>query len=378
MRKILLIIVLAITITLCYNFLSTAASSEDPVVSIGDITRIKGIRDNQLMGNGIIIGLAGTGDSNRSQATIQMVANMLTRFGVNVTPEQIQSRNLAAVIVTATLPPFTHKGDRIDVTVNSLGDARSLQGGTLLMTPLNAPNGDIYAVAQGPISIGGFNTKQGGSQLSKNHSTVGRIPEGAIVERELDYELGSDELTLLLNHPYFETAGFIAQAINEDFKYLFLQEPIARAIDAGEVHVSIPEQFRDRIVEFISRINNFEVRTGMEAKVVINERTGTIVMGHNVRISTVSVAHGSLRVEVTTEKDVSQPDPFSKGETIVTKSTKISASEEEGEMVIVPNGGTIDEIVQALNVIGASPGDIITIIQAIKAAGALHARIELI
>jgi len=370
--------VLAITLTLCYNFLSTAASSEDPVVSIGDITRIKGIRDNQLMGNGIIIGLAGTGDSNRSQATIQMVANMLTRFGVNVTPEQIQSRNLAAVIVTATLPPFTHKGDRIDVTVNSLGDARSLQGGTLLMTPLNAPNGDIYAVAQGPISIGGFNTKQGGSQLSKNHSTVGRIPEGAIVERELDYELGKDELTLLLNHPYFETAGFIAQAINENFKYLFLQEQIARAIDAGEVHVSIPEQFRDRTVEFISRINNFQVRTGMEAKVVINERTGTIVMGHNVKISTVSVAHGSLRVEVTTEKDVSQPDSFSKGETIVTKSTNISASEEEGEMVIVPNGRTIDEIVQALNAIGASPGDIITIIQAIKAAGALHARIELI
>lgn len=369
-------VVIALAITLSSSLL--AASPEDPLVNIGDITRIEGIRDNLLMGNGIVIGLAGTGDSNRSQATIQMVANMLKKFGVNVTPEQIRSRNLAAVIVTANLPPFAHKGDRIDVTVNSLGDAKSLQGGTLLMTPLKAANGEVYAVAQGPVSIGGFNTSSGGTQVRKNHPTVARIPEGAIVERELNFGLSHRNLTFLLDQPNFETASFIAQAINDNFKYLFTAEPIAEAVDAGKVNVNIPEQFRDKVVEFIAKINNFKVRAGMEAKVVINERTGTIVMGHNVRISTVSVAHGNLTVKISSGEKVSQPAPFSGGETTITKETEIKISEGEGHMVVVPSGGTIGEIVAALNAIGASPRDIIAIIQEIKAAGALHAKIELI
>lgn len=365
-------------VSLIVPFNIWAASPEDPVVAIGDITRIEGIRDNQLMGYGIVIGLAGTGDTNRSQATIQSVANMLENYGIKVFPDQVRSRNLAAVIVTATLPPFAHPGDRIDVTVSSLGDAQSLQGGTLLMAPLKAANGDIYAVAQGPISIGGFNSQQGGSQVRQNHPTVGRIPGGALVERALNININQDSLTYLLDNPNFETASFIAQAINNNFMYLPGNENIARAVDAGKVIVNVPTQYSDNVVDFIAKVNNFQVRSSMEAKVVINERTGTIVIGHNVRISTVSVAHGNLTVRVSTDQQVSQPDPFSGGETVTTTETTIEVEEEESHLMVVPNQGTISDLVTALNTIGATPRDIIAIIQQIKAAGALHAELELI
>ncbi len=377
-RSFLKISVLFVLLMMILTSSLLAASSGDPVVAIGDITRIEGIRDNQLMGYGIVIGLAGSGDSTRSQATIQSVANMLDNYGINVLPEQIQSRNLAAVIVTADLPPFVHSGDRIDVTVSSLGDARSLQGGTLLMTPLSAANGAVYAVAQGPLSIGGYNSQQGGSQVRQNHPTAGRIPGGALVERELGMEINTDSLNYLLENPNFETASFIAQAINNSFEYLPGNESIARAVDAGKVTVSVPDSFRDRVVDFIARINNFEVRSSMRARIVINERTGTVVMGHNARISTVSVAHGNLTVRVTTQQDVSQPEPFSEGETVTTTTTEIEVEEDESHMLVVPSQGTIDDLVTALNAIGATPRDMIAIIQQIKAAGALHAELELI
>ncbi len=374
------IVVLTIFLLLVapFNTSLQAASAEDPVVAIGDITRIKGIRENQLMGMGLVIGLNGTGDSNRSQATIQMVANMLTNLGIEVTPNQIQSRNLAAVMTTATLPAFAYTGDTIDVTLSALGDAQSLQGGTLLMTPLRAANGEIFAVAQGPVSIGGYNLQQGGNQVRLNHPNVARIPNGAIVERELEFKLDSNELTLLLENPSFETAGYIAQAINENFKYLFIREPISEAIDAGQVKVTIPPQFRNNPVEFIARISNFEVRSSMKAKIIINERTGTIVMGHNVRISTVFVAHGNLTVTIRSQERVSQPTPLSGGETVVTKETEIEVSEEDSSLTVLPGNGTVQDLVSALNAIGATPRDIIAIIQLIKAQGALHAELELI
>ncbi|MDZ7672996.1 MAG: flagellar basal body P-ring protein FlgI [Halanaerobiales bacterium] len=350
------------------------AQNEDPIVKIGNITRIRGIRDNQLVGYGIVVGLAGTGDSNRSQATVQSVANMMGSFSIDVTPDQIRSQNLAAVMLTANLPPFVHSGDRIDVTVSSMGDADSLQGGTLIMSPLRAANNEVYAVAQGPISIGGFNAQGGGASVRQNHPTVGRMPNGALVEKEINFELDKEELRLLLQTPNFDTANNIANAINEKLQY----NNIAQAEDAGTVVINVPENYDDRVVDFIAQVNKTEVRTSMEAKVVIDERTGTIVMSHNVRISTVAVAHGNITVTIKTSEEVSQPPSFSDGETKVTTETEIEVEEEEGNIVVVSNENTINDLVTALNTIGATPRDIISILQKIKAAGALHGKIELI
>jgi len=350
------------------------AQNEDPIVKIGNITRIRGIRDNQLVGYGIVVGLAGTGDSNRSQATVQSVANMMGSFSIDVTPDQIRSQNLAAVMLTANLPPFVHSGDRIDVTVSSMGDADSLQGGTLIMSPLRAANNEVYAVAQGPISIGGFNAQSGGGSVRQNHPTVGRMPNGALVEKELNFELDKEELRLLLQTPNFDTANNIANAINEKLQY----NNIAQAEDAVTVVIKVPENYDDRVVDFIAQVNKTEVRTSMEAKVVIDERTGTIVMSHNVRISTVAVAHGNITVTIKTSKEVSQPPSFSEGETKVTTESEIEVEEEEGNIVVISNENTINDLVTALNTIGATPRDIISILQKIKAAGALHGKIELI
>ena len=370
-----LILILMFLLFLPIFFTNTAfAQNEDPIVKIGNITRIRGIRDNQLVGYGIVVGLAGTGDSNRSQATVQSVANMMGSFSIDVTPDQIRSQNLAAVMLTANLPPFVHTGDRIDVTVSSMGDADSLQGGTLIMSPLRAANNEVYAVAQGPISIGGFNAQGGGASVRQNHPTVGRMPNGALVEKELNFELDKEELNLLLQTPNFDTANNIAKAINEKLQY----NNIAQAKDAGTVLIQVPDNYEDRVVDFVAQINQTEVRTSMEAKVVIDERTGTIVMSHNVRISTVAVAHGNISVTIKTSEEVSQPPSFSKGETEVTTETEIEVEEEEGNIVVVSNENTINDLVTALNTIGATPRDIISILQKIKAAGALHGEIELI
>jgi len=369
------ILILIVVLFLPIFFANTSfAQNEDPIVKIGNITRIRGIRDNQLVGYGIVVGLAGTGDSNRSQATVQSVANMMGSFSIDVTADQIRSQNLAAVMLTANLPPFVHTGDRIDVTVSSMGDADSLQGGTLIMSPLRAANNEVYAVAQGPISIGGFNAQGGGSSVRQNHPTVGRMPNGALIEKELNFELDKEEINLLLQTPNFDTANNIAKAINEKLQY----DNIAQAKDAGTVVIQVPDSYDDRVVDFVAQINKTEVRTSMEAKVVIDERTGTIVMSHNVRISTVAVAHGNISVTIKTSETVSQPPSFSEGETEVTTETEIEVQEEEGNIVVVSNENTINDLVTALNTIGATPRDIISILQKIKAAGALHGEIELI
>jgi len=351
----------------------TLSQNQNPIVKVGNITRIQGVRDNQLIGYGIIMGLAGTGDSNRSQATIQSVANMMGEFSINVTPDQIRSQNLAAVMITANLPPFVHSGDRIDVTVSSMGDADSLQGGTLVMSPLKAANGDIYAVAQGPVSIGGFNVQSGGSSARKNHPTVGRIPNGALVEKEINFELDKERLNLLLQNPNFKTANNIAEALNNQLEH----SNIAKAKDAGTIEINIPDGYEDNVVDFISKVNKTDVRTSMEAKVVIDEKTGTIVLSHNVRISTVAVAHGNISVTIKTTEDVSQPSSFSEGETEKTTETDIDVEEEEGKIVMIGSENNIEDLVTALNTIGATPRDIVSIIQKIKSAGALHGELVL-
>lgn len=355
-----------------------AASYQDPVVFVGDITRIKGIRDNQLFGFGLVIGLAGTGDSNRYQPTIQSHANMLKRMGLEVTPDQVNSRNVAAVMVTAKLPAFAHIGDTIDVTISSMGDASSLQGGTLFMTPLKAANGEIFAVAQGPTLLGGFSSGQGGSSVSKGHSTVSRIPNGAMVERELEFKLDNKEIIFYLNQPNPETARNIALGINRYFDVIYTEEKLAKAVDPGQVKVKVPLRYQENVLDYITKINNLEIRPGFKAKVVINEKTGTIVMGHNVRISTTSVTTGSLTVTVTSSSEVSQPPSFSDGQTVMTEETDIKVEEKEGHLMVMPTGGTIDDLVTALNAVGATPGDIINIIQALKKAGALYAELEII
>ena len=373
-KRSLLILTILLILPMVLTINIQAQQNQDPIVKIGNVTRIQGIRDNQLIGYGIVVGLAGTGDSSRSQATVQSVANMMGEFSIDVTPDQIRSKNLAAVMLTADLPPFIHSGDRIDVTVSSMGDADSLQGGTLVMSPLKAANGEIYAVAQGPVSIGGFNVQSGGSSVRKNHPTVGRIPNGALVEKEIKFDLNKDHLNLLLQNPNFKTADNIAKALNKKLEY----SNIAQAQDAGTVRVNVPDEFEGRVVDFIAQVNNTEVRSNIEAKIVIDEKTGTIVLSHNVRISTVAVAHGNISVTIKTKEEVSQPPSFSEGETEKTEETEIQVSEEEGNIVMISNENTIEDLVSALNTIGATPRDIVSIIQKIKAAGALHAKLELI
>ncbi len=349
-------------------------AAEYTEVEIGNITRLKGVRENQLIGYGIVVGLNGSGDSSRSQATVQSVANMLQNFGVNVDSNQVSSGNIAAVMVTASLPPFVHSGDQIDIAVSSMGDADSLQGGTLLLTPLKAPNGEIFASAQGPVSIGGYNVSGGGNTQRQNHPTSGRIPNGAMVEKELAAKIDSSNLTYVLENPNFETASQIAARINSNLN----SSTAARAVDSATVNVSVPDNYSNKVVEFIAEINQFKVRPGLKARVVIDEKTGTVVFTHNVKISTVAVAHGNLSVKITTSTEVSQPLPFSGGETVETEETQIEVDEgDESNLIVVRQENAIEDLVAALNAIGVTPRDIISIIQKIKAAGALHAELEL-
>ncbi len=368
----ILVILLLLLISLSLN-IKTAAAANDPEVEIGNITRIKGQRVNQLIGYGIVVGLNGSGDSNRSQATVQSVANMLQNFGVNVTDGQVASQNIAAVMVTAELPAVAHNGDQLDITVSSIGDADSLQGGTLLLTPLQAPNGEVYASAQGPLSVGGYSVGGGGNSEVQNHPTVGQIPNGALVEREINSTLDGSNLTYVIANPNFKTASQIANTINNNFG-----DGTAQALNASTIDISMPENFNYGMVDFIAEVNSLKVTPAVEAKVVIDERTGTVVFSHNVSISTVAVAHGNLSVSISTQEEVSQPEPFSGGETTVTEDVQIEVDEgPESNMLIVSQENTIEDLVTALNAIGATPRDIISIIQKIDAAGALHAELEI-
>ncbi|HUV49824.1 MAG TPA: flagellar basal body P-ring protein FlgI [Anaerolineae bacterium] len=366
-------------------------------VRIKDISSIGGVRDNQLVGYGLVVGLAGTGDDIENGFTKETLANMLSRQGLGMKEESrnnLTSDNVASVMISAEFPPFSKVGSRIDVVVSSIGDANSLRGGTLLMTPLRGADGNVYAVAQGAVSIGGFAAGGGGANISKNHPTVGRITNGAFVERELEYNFENRKsLSINLYRPDFTTATGVATAING-----VIAGVEAKLVDSSTVAVNIKESFKGSMVKLVSIVENINVAVDSPAVVVIDEKTGTIVMGENVRISTVAVAHGNLFIQIKEEKGVSQPSPFAPappagsapvdagdgtliapgGQTVVTTETEIGVEEEKNRLVVVPEGVTIQEVVRALNAIGVTPGDLITILQTIKSAGALQADLKVI
>ena len=338
---------------------------------IKDIARIVGVRENQLIGYGLVIGLNGTGDKKGTTFTIQTLTSMLVKMGIRVAPGQVNVKNVAAVIVTAELPPFTRHGMRLDVLVSSIGDAKTLQGGTLLLTPLRAVDGNVYALAQGPLSVGGFAAAAGGDSAQKNHPTVGTIPGGALVEKELAVPFrDKDYLDFVLRDPDFTTAEMMSKAMNERMGMV-----VASTLDSRTVSVKVPPQYQNRVIDFISLLETTEIRVDTPARIVINERSGTIIMGENVRISTVAISHGGLSVVIREEKEVSQPLPFSKGETVVLDRKEVEVTEESARLMVVPQGISLGQVVKALNAVGVTPRDLITILQVMKNAGALNAEI---
>lgn len=342
---------------------------------IKDIAGFRGVRSNQLVGYGLVVGLAGSGDSDSTIFTVQSISSMLEKMGVTVKPEDIKVKNVAAVMVTADLPPFARMGSRLDALVNSIGDSKALQGGTLLMTPLKGADGQVYAVGQGPVSTGGFTVgANSGDKVQKNFTTVGRIVQGAVVEKEIPFNLNQkDTLTLALHQPDFTTATRMAEAINAG-----LLENAAFPQDSGTVQITVPPKYLGNIAQLIASVEVLSVTPDNISRVVINERTGTVIMGESVRISTVAIAHGNLSVEIKTSFNVSQPMPFSgTGRTVVTPDTETSVKEGRAPIYVVPSGVSIGEVVKALNALGVSPRDLISIFQALKAAGALQADLEI-
>ena len=341
-----------------------------------DIAQFEGVRVNQLIGYGLIVGLNGTGDKSGTTFTMQSLTNMLKKMGIQVSPSQVRVKNVAAVMVTANLPPFVKPGSKIDVLVSSVGDATSLQGGTLLVTPLNGMDGNVYAMAQGPLSIGGFSVAGAAAGLQKNHPTVGRITRGATVERAVDMQWsGKDRMTIKLNQPDFTTALRVSEKVAQK-----LGGVEARPVDSATVDFAVPEVFKENLAVMVADLENIEIMPDAVARVIIDERTGTIVIGENVRISTVAVAHGALTIHVRENQRVSQPGPLSPqgAETVTVPETQIRVEEEAQNLLVLQEQPTISELVKALNAIGVTPRDLIIIFQAIKAAGALHAELEII
>ena len=384
-------------ITLLAVVLLIVFSAKASAVRIKDLASIKGIRYNQVFGYGLVVGLNGTGDKVGTTFTVQSLVNMIERMGIHVDANEVTVKNVAAVIVTAKIAPFARIGNKIDGVVSSIGDAKSLQGGTLLLTPLRGVDRKVYALAQGPISVGGFSAGgAGGGGVTKNHPTVGRISRGATIEREIPVSMqDKKELTITLNNPDFTTAIRVCNAINEK-----LGQVVASTRDSGTLNLHVPEGSRNRVVQMLAAVENLEVIPDTVARVILNEKTGTVVVGENVRISTVAVAHGNLSIQIKERAIVSQPLPFAPappdgtdaqqfeledgavvapgGQTVVTPDSDVSAQEEKRRLLLVPSGTTIGELVRALNAIGVTPRDLITIFQSIKAAGALQAELEII
>ncbi len=337
-----------------------------------DLASIQGVRSNQLIGYGLVVGLSGSGDqTTQTPFTVQTFNNMLAQFGIKVPPGgNVQLKNVAAVSIHAELPPFARPGQTIDITVSSIGNAKSLRGGSLLMTPLKGIDGNVYAIAQGNLVVGGFDAGGAdGSRITVNIPSAGRIPAGAIVERAVPSGFNQDEyLTLNLNRPDFTTAKNIVDALNE-----LLGPRVAQAMDAGSVRVAAPADPTQR-VDYLSIIENLEIEAGQAvAKVIINSRTGTIVIGQNVRVQPAAVTHGSLTVVITEDPIVSQPEAFSQGQTAVVPRSKVNAAQEAKPMFKFGPGTTLDEIVRAVNQVGAAPSDLMAILEALKQAGALQA-----
>ena len=338
-----------------------------------DLVSVEGVRENQLIGYGVVVGLAGKGDSQQTIFSNQSLTNILERMGIAVSPTTIRVKNVAAVMVTATLPPFAQPGAHIDFTAAAVGDATNLQGGILVLTSLRGADGQVYAVAQGPVVTGGFVAGRSGTSQAVNHPTVGRSPNGAIVERAAPSVAPKSLVRLQLRESDFTTATRIVEAINQK-----LGSKAARAESAGLVSVTIPSEFGGRSTEFLSDLENLGVEADRPARVVINERTGTIVLGKDVRIAPVAILHGNLNVEIQTSFAVSQPAPLSQGTTQVTPQVTVGATEEKARNVVLKQGATVEELVRALAAIGSTPRDVIAILQTLRAAGALEAEIVVI
>jgi len=342
-------------------------------VRVKDLSLLAGARDNQLVGYGLVAGLAGKGDKNPTY-TIQTMANVLQRFGVNIPSSTIQSKNVAVVMITADIPAFIKPGERLDVAVSSMGDAETLQGGMLLQTPLLGGDGKVYAVAQGAVSIGGFSAGDsgaGGATVQKNHPTVGQIIGGALVEREIPTTVVHDNtIDVLLREPDFTSASRMAAAINERFP------KSAQALDATSVRVQIPEGFQNSTVDFVALVQAVEVSPDVPARIIINERTGTIVASSRIHISSCAVSHGNLTITIASSLDVSQPNAFSQtGETVVTPRTDTKVTEGKASLVPLPEMPTVEKVAAALNSLGVTPRDMMAIFQAMKQAGALQAEL---
>lgn len=368
---------LVLSCTLCAHAIQAQiAKNDDPMtVRVKDIAEIEGVRGNQLIGYGLVIGLNRTGDRvQQNLYTKQTLQNLLERMGISTTLDSLKPDNIATVIVTSTLPPFARQGTKIDVTVSSLADARSLQGGTLVLTPLKGVDGQIYALAQGPLSIGGISAGDGGNSVEINHPTVGRVPSGATVERAITQALAVDgTLTLALRQDDFTTAARLNRVVNQKFGV-----GTSRALDARNVHITIPAAYSNDRVSFIAELESLKLQTDAVAKVIINERTGTIIMGRDVRLASVAISQGGVTVRIGTEYQVSQPSVLSRtGETVAVPNTTVEVNERKPESIVLPDGATVDEVVRGLRAVGVSARDIISILQAIKSAGALSADLEM-
>ena len=351
------------------------ATSEDKKVMLRDITTIAGVRDNPLVGYSIVVGLNGTGDRRQTLFTTQTLANIMQRMGVQIPANQVRVNNVAAVFVTASLPPFSRPGMALDVTVSSIGDAKSLEGGVLLLTPLHGPDGQVYAEAQGALTLGGYSAGGSGNSKMVNHPTVGRIPSGGTVERDTAVDLSHMTIvSLMLRDPDFTAARDISSVINQQFK-----KDISTVIDSRQINVQVSSSGTSSVPDLISQIQNLSINFHPPAKVVVNERTGTIVMGGDVKLSPVSVLHGSLTVEVATKFAVSQPEPFSKGgQTVVVPDQNVEAHESSAKAVHLTDGASVEELINGLQTMGATARDIVAILQAIKAAGGLQAELEVL
>lgn len=379
MRKRIRLIV-ALSVLTSFSFSGTGVFAQDGI-RIKDVATISGLEDLQIYGYGLVVGLDGTGDRYQTLFTNQTIRNMLKNLGIELPNQQMWVRNVAAVMVTGTLKPFKRKGTRFDVTVSSIGDATSLEGGTLLLTPLQAGDGHEFASAQGSLATGGYDVRyKGAAYIKKNHVLVGRIPDGAIVQREYVFNvLDGRDMSLSLTSPDFTSAVSMANAINTAFKNAVV--PIAKATDAATVRLNYDAIARDSIrnymglMEFISKVENVTFFVASQARVVVNERTGTIVAGGDVRISEVAVTHGGIKVEVINSPEVVQPLPLSQGNSVVVPNPEIKIEEKNPEMVVLKGTTTVSELAQTLNSLGVNPRDVISIFQAIKEAGALQGQL---
>ena len=367
---------LALCVVCSLPMQSFAASDTNRMVLVRDITSVEGIRDNMLVGYGLVVGLSGTGDRQQTIFTVQTLANAMQKMGVLISPSAVVVKNIAAVFVTASLPPFARPGAKLDVTVSSVGDAKSLEGGVLLMSALHGPDGQVYAEAQGPLVLGGYSAGNGANGKQVNATTVGTIPEGAIVERDTSVDIsGFKTVSLLLRNPDFSTAEDIASAVNLEF-----HKPVAAALDSSRVDISVTEASAASVPMLISRVQKLSLKVHTPAKIVINERTGTIVMGGDVKLSPVSVIHGSLSIQVVTRYEVSQPlvAPVkgNAGQPVVVPDTTISVNDAPAQSMRLDEGANVEELVSGLHVIGTTARDVVAILQAIKAEGGMQADLE--